>query len=201
MTNQELNTINDYISSIIPQFVDSLGIKFTEKEQGHKFYQIAEDFICEKLALKFDSNIPKSARDIADVYVFNTPVNVKFGIGEKNGRPNMVSMNRLIALSSKSEDAQYIMLKIKVKSEADISVSTMDVLSNLHLISYNAGPGQTMLKEEDYYQEILSGGDFKFGVSKLERNKQLEFMYLDGLEKLQINRDEKKKKNLKLLGK
>jgi len=200
MNKKELNQINNYISSIINPFIATLGIDFGTKEQGHKFYQIAEEYIRDKLVEQFNAKIPKKARDIADVVVFGTPVNIKFGISENFGRPNLVSMNRLINLSSESELSQYIILKIKVFSPEKISVSTVDILSNLNLVSYNAGPGQTMLKEKQYYQH-LEANKFNFGVSKKERNTQLEYMYLDGLENLQINRDKVKKENLKLLRK
>jgi hypothetical protein len=102
------------------------------------------------------------------------PVNVKAGEAGKNGQPNMVSLKKLLdAFLTRRIDSYYLLIvKMRLSSvPASVDVATtrlvqgaivpniylVDMLDYLDFITFDAGPGQSMLKEKQFYQAFDSG--------------------------------------------
>lgn len=96
-------------------------------------------------------------RSMGDIWInsediFN-PVNVKSGLQDMNGQPNVVSMQKLLNYVFHRWIDSYYLLIIKFDVSARISHKTylIDLLDWIDYITYDAGPGQIMLKEREFY--------------------------------------------------
>ena len=90
--------------------------------------------------------------------IFN-PINVKSGLQGMNGQPNVVSMRKLLAyLFQHLIDCYYLLIiKCDVSQGITHKAYFFNLLDWLEFISYDAGPGQIMLREQNFYEAFDSG--------------------------------------------
>lgn len=92
--------------------------------------------------------------------VFN-PINIKTGLQNMRGPPNVVSMQKLLDyIFERWIDSYYLLIiKFDVSVRKDIKHKTyfFDLLDWTDFITYDAGPGQIMLRENEFYEEFDSG--------------------------------------------
>ena len=146
---------------------------FTEiiqgKEPGHRMADYVDDRTCSLLKVHLDTryegdnkgNVRK--RSMGDIWVrsqgiFN-PINVKSGLQDMNGQPNLVSMQKLLDYILKRWIDSYYLLIVKfdLSAEATHKAYLVDILDWTDFITYDAGPGQIMLRERDFYSAHESG--------------------------------------------
>lgn len=137
------------------------------KEIGHRI----ADYVDERTTKLIMDNFPTARqysrngkirdRSMGDIWVSSNgiynPINVKAGEAGKKGQPNMVSLKRLLrALLLHQIDSYYLLIVKMVIMKANISpvVYLVDILDQLDYTTYNAGPGQIMLKERQFYQAM-----------------------------------------------
>ena len=87
------------------------------------------------------------------------PINVKAGLQNMRGQPNVVSMQKLLDYILNRWIDSYYLLIVKFDLSAGISHKSyfIDMLDWLDFITYDAGPGQIMLREQDLYDELDAG--------------------------------------------
>ena len=87
------------------------------------------------------------------------PVNVKAGEQMKNGQPNLVSMQKLLDYILKRWIDSYYLLIVKfhLGSPIEHKAYLIDLLDWLDFAAFDAGPGQLMLREGDFYEAYESG--------------------------------------------
>ncbi|MDE2973480.1 MAG: hypothetical protein OXU64_01985 [Gemmatimonadota bacterium] len=146
---------------------------FTEiiqgKEPGHRMADYVDDRTCALLKVHLDTryegdkkgNVRK--RSMGDIWVHSqgifNPINVKSGLQDMNGQPNLVSMRKLLDYIFKRWIDSYYLLIIKfdVSAEPTHKAYLVDILDWTDFITYDAGPGQIMLRERDFYGSYESG--------------------------------------------
>ena len=76
-----------------------------------------------------------------------------------NGQPNVVSMQKLLDyIFQRWIDSYYLLIiKFDVSETITHKVYLIDLLDWTDFISYDAGPGQIMLREHDFYTAFDSG--------------------------------------------
>lgn len=157
---------------------------FAGKEIGHRIADYVDERTTGMLETSFptvhelDAQGRVRARSMGDVWLYSggiyNPVNVKAGEAGKNGQPNMVSLTKLLdALLSHHIDSYYLLIvKMRlanVPASADVPESSLtpdeitanvyfvDMLDYLDYITFDAGPGQTMLREKQFYEAVDGG--------------------------------------------
>ncbi len=139
------------------------------KEPGHRMADYVDDRTCSLLKVHLDTryegdtkgNVRK--RSMGDIWVHSqgifNPLNVKSGLQDMNGQPNLVSMQRLLDYILKRWIDSYYLLVIKfdVSAEPTHKAYLVDILDWTDFITYDAGPGQIMLRERDFYNAYESG--------------------------------------------
>ena len=95
---------------------------------------------------------------IASEGVFN-PINIKSGLQDMAGQPNLVSMQKLLDYLFRRWIDSYHLLIIKFSLTPEIShrVFFVDLLDWLDFVIYDAGPGQIMLREHEFYEAYAAG--------------------------------------------
>lgn len=157
---------------------------FSGKEIGHRIADYVDERTTQMLEESFtavhelDSAGRVRARSMGDLWlqsggIYN-PINVKAGEAGKNGQPNMVSLTKLLdALLRHQIDSYYLLIvKMRLSSvpasaevpesrltpdEIAANVYLVDMLEYLDYITFDAGPGQTMLRERQFYEAADSG--------------------------------------------
>ena len=136
----------------------------TGKEPGHRMADYVDDRTCSLLKVQLDTRYEgdkKGAirkRSMGDIWVHSqgmfNPINVKSGLQGQNGQPNVVSMQKLLDyLFSHWIDSYYLLIiKFDVSSDITHKAYLVDLLDWLEFVSYDAGPGQIMLREKDFYE-------------------------------------------------
>lgn len=137
------------------------------KEPGHRIADYVDDRTCALLKVNLDTRYEGDGkgshrmRSMGDIWVHSNgmynPINIKSGLQNMKGQPNVVSMQKLLDYILKRWIDSYYLLIIKF----DMSRNThklyfIDLLDWLDFITYDAGPGQIMLKEQDLYEAIES---------------------------------------------
>lgn len=157
---------------------------FAGKEIGHRIADYVDERTTGMLEESFptvhelDAQGRPRARSMGDVWIQSggiyNPVNVKAGEAGKNGQPNMVSLTKLLdALLSHQIDSYYLLIvKMRlaaVPASTDVPESSLtpdeitanvyfvDMLDYLDYITFDAGPGQTMLREKQFYEAVDAG--------------------------------------------
>ncbi len=149
------------------------GTAFAElisgKEPGHRMADYVDDQITSLLKVSLDTRYEANARDqpkkrsMGDVWVHSNnifnPINVKAGLQGMKGQPNLVSMQKLLNYIFKGWIDSYYLLIIKFDNTTAITHKAylIDLLEWTEFITYNAGPGQIMLREEKFYAAVESG--------------------------------------------
>lgn len=170
------------------------------KEVGHRIADYVDDKTTALLKVHFDTRYEADQnglirkRSMGDVWVngngiFN-PVNVKAGLRDMNGQPNLVSMQKLLDyIFYRWIDSYYLLIvKFQLEPAIEHEVVLVDLLDWVDYITYDAGPGQIMLRERDFFSAVRTGvrpasrtmGEkvdalfrkFEDGVESLARNRK-----------------------------
>lgn len=163
---------------------DQFRSLFAGKEIGHRIADYVDEHTTRMLEASFrtvhqlDAQGRPRARSMGDVWVHSggiyNPVNVKAGEAGKNGQPNMVSLTKLLDALLKHQIDSYYLLIVKMRLEsvpasADVpdselapdeiaaNVYLVDMLDYLDYVTFDAGPGQTMLREKQFYEAADAG--------------------------------------------
>ena len=150
-----------------------LDESFTElisgKEPGHRMADYVDDRTCSLLKVTLDTRYEGNGkgairkRSMGDIWVRSrgiyNPVNVKSGLQGMNGQPNVVSMQKLLDYILRRRIDSYYLLIIKFNLSTTMTHRSylIDILDWIEFITYDAGPGQIMLREQDLYENIESG--------------------------------------------
>ncbi len=139
------------------------------KEPGHRMADYVDDKTVSLLKIEFDTRYEANSRgqikrrSMGDVWIHSNgmynPVNVKSGEQLKNGQPNVVSMQKLLDYIFKRWIDSYYLLIVKfhLGNSIEHKAYLIDLLDWLEFIAFDAGPGQIMLREADFYQAHESG--------------------------------------------
>ena len=113
--------------------------------------------------MKATPKAPLGSDPLGDIWISSQgifdPINVKSGLQAQNGQPNVVSMQKLLDYLFSGWIDSYHLLIIKFAISDDITHKSylIDLLDWTDYITYDAGPGQIMLKEKDFYDAFDSG--------------------------------------------
>lgn len=163
------------------------AISYTGKESGHSHASPMEELVREILIEKLGAKKSSKDRSLADVYLENNLINVKFGSPKINksgrpkyGQPNMCAMKRIMKNFYKDStiDSYYI---IKVNLNAgNYSIHVFDMLDYIDYLTWNSGTGQIMLKENDFYKDV---DKFVPNFTLEEKKSKIKELYDFGCEK------------------
>lgn len=143
------------------------------KETGHRIADYVDDRTCSLLKVNLDTRHESDGkgrirkRSMGDIWALSrgiyNPINVKSGLQHMNGQPNVVSMQKLLdyIILKRWIDSYYLLIiKFDLSSTNDIThkLYFIDLLDWLDFITYDAGPGQIMLREQALYDRIDSNG-------------------------------------------
>lgn len=172
------------------------------KEPGHRMADYVDDRTTALLKVNLDIRYEGNAkgeikkRSMGDVWVqsqsiFN-PVNVKSGLQGMKGQPNLVSMQKLLDYIFKRWIDSYYLLIIKFDIAGDIlhKAYLVDLLDWTEFITYDAGPGQIMLREGDFY-EAFDSGHTPAARSILQKAEALFQLFERQLKALFVSRDQR----------
>jgi len=172
------------------------------KEGGHHIADYVDQETSEMLAKRFRTGYEinkgqKVKRSMGDFWVHSggmwNPVNIKAGI-EKNGQPNIVSLQKLLGRITDHEIDSYYLLIIKfdTKNANQLvpSVYFIDILDYLDYVTFDAGPGQMMLKEREFYRIADEGLD-REPHTLSQKTCDLHNLLQDGYRRLLANRDKR----------
>jgi hypothetical protein len=136
------------------------------KEVGHRIADYVDDRTTALLKVDFDTRYEADSsgsprkRSMGDVWIadgniFN-PVNVKAGLQDMKGQPNLVSMQKLLDYILNRWIDSYYLLIVKFSLGSPIRQRTVmiDLLDWLDFAAYDAGPGQIMLKESEFFEAL-----------------------------------------------
>ena len=134
------------------------------KETGHRIADYVDDRTCALLKVNLDTRYEgdqrgriSRKRSMGDIWVRSqgiyNPINVKAGLQNMRGQPNVVSMQKLLDYILNRWIDSYYLLIVKFDISAGMSHKSyfIDMLDWLDFITYDAGPGQIMLREQDLY--------------------------------------------------
>lgn len=141
------------------------------KEPGHRMADYVDDkttaLLKVELDTRYEGNVDGSIkkRSMGDIWVrangVYNPVNVKSGLQDMRGQPNVVSMEKLLNYLFRRWIDSYYLLIVKFdmseRNEITHRVYFFDLLDWVDFITYDAGPGQIMLNERDFYHAYNSG--------------------------------------------
>ena len=101
-------------------------------------------------------------RSMGDVWAYSggiyNPINIKSGLQDMKGQPNVVSMQKLLNYIFRQWIDSYYLLILKFDISALTHVAYLiDLLDWLDFVRYDAGPGQIMLREQEFYDAMDSG--------------------------------------------
>lgn len=190
-----------------PHWDDEVGSEDFErivagKEPGHRIADYAEErtlefLAAEQLPVAYQYNRKKTKRDrsMGDFWlrsgrptIYN-PVNVKTGIEKRGGQPNMVSLEKLTqALLAREIDSYWLLLvRITAAPPRAVTLKIINLLDYLQFIHFDAGPGQTMLKNDVFYK--YDGGPRRLSIDQTVH--ALAEIRRDGNRRLLANRERK----------
>ena len=167
LQNQILGLVNEHWASHVRDtgFVELID----GKEPGHHIADFVDDRTCALLKVNLDTRYEGDRkggalkRSMGDIWVqsrdiFN-PVNVKSGLQGQKGQPNVVAMRKLLNyLFQQWIDSYYLlMVKFSIAEEISHKAYLFDLLDWLEFIAYDAGPGQIMLREQEFYDAFDAG--------------------------------------------
>ena len=139
------------------------------KEPGHRMADYVDDRTTSLLKVNLDTRYegdrrgsPKK-RSMGDIWVHSqgifNPINVKSGLLGSRGQPNVVSMQKLLDyIFQRWIDSYYLLIiKFDIRSRITHQTYLVDLLDWMEFIAYDAGPGQVMLHEQDFFDAFDSG--------------------------------------------
>jgi hypothetical protein len=188
LTNDKIQSIKQLIQSD-DRFQSKIteAISYTGKESGHSYASPMEDLVREILIEKLGAKKSSKDRSLADVYLDDNLINVKFGSPKmqksgkpKYGQPNMCAMKRIMKnfYQDSTIDSYYI---IKVNLNAgNYSIHVFDMLDYIDYLTWNSGTGQIMLKENEFYKDVDT---FVPNFTLEEKKTKIKALYDFGCEK------------------
>ncbi len=101
-------------------------------------------------------------RSMGDIWAYSggiyNPINIKSGLQNMKGQPNIVSMQKLLNyVFNKWIDSYYLLIIKFDLSELTHVAHLVDLLEWTDFVTYDAGPGQIMLREQEFYDAVNSG--------------------------------------------
>lgn len=169
------------------------------KEPGHRMADYVDDRTTSLLKVNMDTRYegdrkgsPKK-RSMGDIWVHSqgifNPINVKSGLLGSKGQPNVVSMQKLLDYIFQRWIDSYYLLIIKFDITSRITHQTylVDLLDWTEFIAYDAGPGQIMLHEQDFY-DAFDSGHRPSSRSILEKTEALFHLFETQVQVLLANR-------------
>lgn len=179
------------------------------KEVGHRIADYVDDHSTALLKVKFDTRYEADSkggsrkRSMGDVWlhgggIFN-PLNVKAGLQDMNGQPNLVSMQKLLDyILHRWIDSYYLLIvKFALGDPVRHKVALVDMLDWLGFIAYDAGPGQIMLREREFF-DALERGHKPPSRTMTEKVERLFGLFEAGVESLIRNRNERLRRQREL---
>ncbi|MBU4272293.1 MAG: hypothetical protein KKE86_14990 [Planctomycetes bacterium] len=172
------------------------------KEPGHRMADYVDDKTVSLLKIEFDTRYEANARgqikrrSVGDVWIHSSgmynPVNVKSGEQLKNGQPNLVSMQKLLDYIFKRWIDSYYLLIVKFRLGSSIEHKTylVDLLDWLDYVAFDAGPGQIMLREADFYDAHEQGIQPET-LSITSKAEKLFSLFEKGMQNLFANREKR----------
>ena len=139
------------------------------KEPGHRMADYVDDRTCALLKINLDTRYEGNGkgairkRSMGDIWIRSqgiyNPINVKSGLQAMKGQPNVVSMQKLLDYVLKRRIDSYYLLIIKFDLSTNITHKSylIDLLDWTEFITYDAGPGQIMLREQELYDKLDTG--------------------------------------------
>ena len=173
------------------------------KEIGHKMADTVDEKTSALLTInhqtkhQYNRKGKKRERGMGDIWLRHRkiyhPVNIKTGVIGKEGVPNLVSLRKLLsAILNQQIDSYYLlMVKMSIPKNSNISsrVIFTDLLDWLDYASFDAGPGQMMLRAKDFFNNYEPDLNRNFTIR--EKVERLFNLYEEGIEKLFANRKDK----------
>ncbi len=164
--SQIINLTNDHWSVHVRD--QSFAEIVSGKEPGHRMADYVDDRTTALLKVHLDTRYEGTKkgeirkRSMGDTWVYcngiYNPINVKSGLQNMNGQPNLVSMQKLLDYILRQWIDSYYLLIIKFDMSNHTHLSYfVDLLDWTEFVTYDAGPGQIMLRERDFYAAIDSG--------------------------------------------
>lgn len=132
------------------------------KEIGHRIADLVDDKTAAVLTAEYlvkhehNSQGKRKYRSMGDIWIGQDaiyhPINIKTGIVGREGQPNLVSIKKLLAGLLAHRIDSYYLLMVKFDL-SDISCATymVDMLDYLDYVTFDAGPGQTMLMAKKFF--------------------------------------------------
>lgn len=167
LQNRILGLVNDHWASHATDA--SFAELIAGKEPGHHIADFVDDRTCALLKVHLDTRYEGDRRggplkrSMGDIWVHSggifNPVNVKSGLQGRKGQPNVVSMRKLLNYLFQHWIDSYYLLMVKFSVAAEIShrAYLFDLLDWLDFVAYDAGPGQIMLREQEFYDAFDAG--------------------------------------------
>ena len=149
----------------------SFAERIRGKEPGHRMADYVDDQTVSLLKVQTDIETRYEGdgrgsvrkRSMGDIWIrsngiFN-PINIKSGLQDMRGQPNLVSMQKLLDYICRRRIDSYYLLIVKFSVADGITHKTflVDLLDWLDFVAYDAGPGQLMLREQEFYDSFESG--------------------------------------------
>jgi hypothetical protein len=169
------------------------------KEPGHRMADYVDDKTVSLMKIAFDTRYEANVRgrikrrSMGDVWIHSSgmynPLNIKAGEQEKGGQSNLVSMQKLLDYVFKRWIDSYYLLIVKFQLDTPIEHKAylIDLLDWLDFAAYDAGPGQIMLRERDFYA-AYEGGDSPPTLTIAEKVEKLFARFEEGIRSLFDNR-------------
>jgi hypothetical protein len=170
------------------------------KEIGHKLADLVDEKTTALLTVKYLTRRQRDpagrarSRSMGDLWLHDNgiyhPVNVKLGIVGKEGRPNLVSLKRVLgALMARQIDSYYLLTVKMQVGDAEIipSVYFVDMLDFLDYVAFDSGPGQMMLEAARFFNEYDPTKVRRLDIKR--KVQQLMDLYEDGERRLKANRE------------
>ena len=202
---QIVETTNEYWSDHARD--ESFAELISGKEPGHRMADYVDDRTCSLLKVNLDTRYEGNGRgeirkrSMGDIWVRSqgiyNPVNVKSGLQGMYGQPNVVSMQRLLDYILRRQIDSYYLLIVKFDLSQTVAhrLYFIDLLDWTEFITYDAGPGQIMLREQELYNRIDSGytPEGKTILQKVEYlfdlfERQLEVLFENRIQRLERQR-------------
>ncbi len=170
------------------------------KEVGHTIANIVDTETTRRLQqefearFQFDASGKKRERSMGDLWLLSgdtyNPTNVKTGVTGKGGQPNMVSLVKLISALFERQIDSYDLLLVKfaLGSEIDVTVYLIDMLNHLEHMTFDAGPGQIMLRADAFFSAVSPQAIPSEDRPLVQKIDDLFALYEDGIRRLVQNR-------------
>jgi len=149
------------------------------------------DYVTKHQHSKSGKRLPRSMGDVwLETDGIYHAINVKACVTGGAGQPNMVSLKKVLkAVLSRQIDSYYLLIvKIEDSTDPTCSVFLVDMLDYLDYVTFDAGPGQIMLKASAFFAAMKSGVPPSRADLKSKVNRLMDLLE-DAVERLIANRE------------